>query len=427
MVLVVARPRASPSPSSPPHATTARQQAAQRQQHAADHRRQSRARPSPTVTAAWRPSNGSGWPSRPRPAPAPGTGRTPARASTTGRRARGRRWPASPPTTTSTSPSTTSPSRSPSAASGSSAGTPGTAATRRSSSSSTRSIDIGAGVRWLREQAGVDTVVILGNSGGGSLMGAYQSQATDPSIEPTVGPAAPRRGARPPAGRPLRLGQRPPGPARGAHRVDGSGGHRRDRPAVGGPGPRHVRPRPRPAVPTGLRRALPGRPGGPQRPHHRVGARRARAPPGGAARGTASSTCTGCGPTSGSPTSRIDPSDRVAGCYAGDPRGANFGPFAIGGTSTLRSWLSMWSLETSQCRGAPHLERITVPSLVVQSLADRGVFPSDAHAIHDALAADDKTLELRPRRALLRGHRPRRGRRPRGRPGSRAAPSHPPR
>jgi pimeloyl-ACP methyl ester carboxylesterase len=92
----------------------------------------------------------------------------------------------------------------------------------------------------------------------------------------------------------------------------------------------------------------------------------------------------------------LDPSDRVAGCYAGDPRGANFGPFAIGGTSTLRSWLSMWSLETSQCRGAPHLERITVPSLVVQSLADRGVFPSDARAIHDALAAEDKTLELLP-------------------------------
>src|SRR5215211_4262678 len=48
-------------------------------------------------------------------------------------------------------------------------------------------VDIGAGVRWLREQAGVDTVVILGNSGGGSLMGAYQSQAMDPSIEPTEG------------------------------------------------------------------------------------------------------------------------------------------------------------------------------------------------------------------------------------------------
>jgi pimeloyl-ACP methyl ester carboxylesterase len=92
----------------------------------------------------------------------------------------------------------------------------------------------------------------------------------------------------------------------------------------------------------------------------------------------------------------LDPSDRKPGCYAGDPRAASFGPFAIGGTSTLRSWLSMWSLETSQCRGAPHLQRITVPSLVIQSLADRGVFPSDAQAIHDALAAKDKSLEQLP-------------------------------
>ena len=30
--------------------------------------------------------------------------------------------------------------------------------------------EIGVGVRWLREQAGVDRVVLLGNSGGGSLM-----------------------------------------------------------------------------------------------------------------------------------------------------------------------------------------------------------------------------------------------------------------
>jgi hypothetical protein len=37
-----------------------------------------------------------------------------------------------------------------------------------------------------------------------------------------------------------------------------------------------------------------------------------------------------------------------------------------------------------------------VPSLVVQSLADRGVFPSDARAIHDGLAADDKELEFVP-------------------------------
>jgi pimeloyl-ACP methyl ester carboxylesterase len=92
----------------------------------------------------------------------------------------------------------------------------------------------------------------------------------------------------------------------------------------------------------------------------------------------------------------LDPSDRRPGCYAGDPKRANLGPFGIGRTNTLRSWLSMWSRRESQCVGAPHLAQIDVPSLVVQSTADRGVFPSDARAIHDALAADDKALHLVP-------------------------------
>ncbi|MDQ2649192.1 MAG: alpha/beta hydrolase, partial [Actinomycetota bacterium] len=48
-------------------------------------------------------------------------------------------------------------------------------------------VDIGVGVRWLREVAGVDTVVLLGNSGGGSLMAAYQSQAVDPNVQPAPG------------------------------------------------------------------------------------------------------------------------------------------------------------------------------------------------------------------------------------------------
>ncbi len=48
-------------------------------------------------------------------------------------------------------------------------------------------IDIGAGVRWLKEEAGVDQVVILGNSGSGSLMGAYQSQALGVTMTPTPG------------------------------------------------------------------------------------------------------------------------------------------------------------------------------------------------------------------------------------------------
>ena len=43
-------------------------------------------------------------------------------------------------------------------------------------------IDISVGVKWLREEAGVERVVILGNSGGGSLMGAYQAEAVAPTL-----------------------------------------------------------------------------------------------------------------------------------------------------------------------------------------------------------------------------------------------------
>ena len=93
----------------------------------------------------------------------------------------------------------------------------------------------------------------------------------------------------------------------------------------------------------------------------------------------------------------IDPSEREVGrCYAGDPKTANFSPRGIGLTNTLRTWLSMWSLKDSHCRGAPHLQRITQPALVVQSTGDTGVFPGDSTEIFKALGAQDKHLEMIP-------------------------------
>ena len=90
----------------------------------------------------------------------------------------------------------------------------------------------------------------------------------------------------------------------------------------------------------------------------------------------------------------IDPSDRAIGrCYAGDPKRANYSPFGIGHSCTLRTWLSMWSLEQSQCRGVPHLERIVAPALVLQSRGDTGVFPSDAELIFASLASESKRLD----------------------------------
>jgi alpha-beta hydrolase superfamily lysophospholipase len=91
----------------------------------------------------------------------------------------------------------------------------------------------------------------------------------------------------------------------------------------------------------------------------------------------------------------IEPSDRRPNsCYLGEPVKANYGVFGIGTLNTLRTWLSMWSLRTSQCTAAPHLRRISVPSLVVHATADTGVFESDARALYDAIGATDKRLEF---------------------------------
>jgi hypothetical protein len=87
----------------------------------------------------------------------------------------------------------------------------------------------------------------------------------------------------------------------------------------------------------------------------------------------------------------LDPSDRpTPACYLGDPARANRGVFGIGIMSTLRTWLEMWSLEDSRCGGAEHLAKIELPALVIQPTQDTGVFPSDAAAIFEALAASDK-------------------------------------
>ena len=80
----------------------------------------------------------------------------------------------------------------------------------------------------------------------------------------------------------------------------------------------------------------------------------------------------------------IEPSERRPNwCYLGDPMRANYGVFGVGTVSTLRSWLSMWSLRTSQCTAAPHLARITAPALVVHATAD-GELRRD---VQDAAAA----------------------------------------
>jgi len=256
-------------------------------------------------------------------------------------------------------------------------------------------VDIGAGVRWLREEAGVDIVVVVGNSGGGSLMGAYLSQAAEPSIESSSGLPLPDAVLDlPAADLYISLNAHPGRPEVLTAWMDPSVVDETDPLSIDPDLDLFAADR---ALP--LDRAFLDRYRAAQEArNHRVTAwTRAeldRLQAAGAWDRIFNLHRVWADPRFVDLS--LDPSDRAAGCYAGDPRRANYGPFAIGATSTLRSWMSMWSLETSQCRGAPHLGRITAPSLVVQSLADRGVFPSDARAIHEALAAEDKQLELVP-------------------------------
>ncbi|GAA2591739.1 alpha/beta hydrolase [Actinomadura fulvescens] len=266
--------------------------------------------------------------------------------------------------------------------------------------------EIGVGVRWLRERAGVERVVLLGNSGGGSLMAAYQSQAVEPNVTPVAGMrpvpaiedlpagdlfvALAAHSGRPevltawmdpsitdeadalsvdPALDPFDSGNGPPYSAEFQARYRAAQRARNERITD---------------WVLGRLAALDGTRARDQLFNlHRTWADLRMIDP------------------------SIEPSDRRPNrCYQGDPLKANYGVFGIGSLCTLRTWLSMWSLRTSQCVAAPHLRRITVPSLVIHATADECVYDSDARAVHGALAAPDKRLELVKDDHYLRGSRP---------------------
>lgn len=254
-------------------------------------------------------------------------------------------------------------------------------------------IDIGAGVRWLREEAGVERVVILGNSGGGSLMGAYQSQAASPNIRPSHGMKLPEAV--------LNLPQADLYIALAAHL---------GRPEVltAWMDPSVVDENDPSATDASLDMYNPDN-GPPYSPEFVKKYRAAQIARNDRitdwainelerlkARGVSDRlfTLQRTWADLRMMDASIDPSSRKIGlCYAGEPRAANYGTFGIGTCNTLRTWLSMWSLRESQCGGAPHLRRITLPSLVISANADTGVYPSDAKALFDALAAADKRIE----------------------------------
>ncbi len=205
-------------------------------------------------------------------------------------------------------------------------------------------IDIGAGMTWLREKAGVERIVILGNSGGGSLMGAYQAEATAPTLI-TTGPVKEALAVLKPADLYISLNAHPGRPEVLTNWLDASVADEND--------------------PTKTDASLDpfNKDNGP--PYSADFIARYRA-----AQRARNQKITDWAKkelarlnAAGVPDRifalfrnwadlrfmdpAIDPSERPCpGCYAGDPARANRGPFGIGRANTLRAWLSMWSLET---------------------------------------------------------------------------------
>ncbi|MEZ5653443.1 MAG: alpha/beta hydrolase [Burkholderiaceae bacterium] len=258
-------------------------------------------------------------------------------------------------------------------------------------------LDLGAAVRHAREQLGFRSVVLLGWSGGGALSMFYQSQAEKPTITET------------PAGDPVDLSAADLQPAdavilEAAHRsrahcladwidpsvVDEHDPDRRD--------PRFDLYSPdlpvRPPYPADwlaeYRSAQLAR-------MRRITARVQETLETLRRRGTAEVE-------RGFVTHRtmaeprfldgtIDPNDRVIGtCYLGVPETVNTGPVGLGRFSTLRAWLSQWSLDHSRADGETCAARMQAPLLAIEHTGDDAVPQPDIWLMHAAAASADKSM-----------------------------------
>lgn len=251
-------------------------------------------------------------------------------------------------------------------------------------------VDIGVGVRWLREVQGIETVVLLGNSGGGSLMAAYQAQAVHHHVTPLDG---------------MR-------PATGLTDLPAADGYVA---SAAHPGRPDVLTAWMDASVTDENDALATDPdldlfsarNGPPYSAEFIARYRAaqiarneaitdwaeaelkRVRAAGYSDRPFTVLRTWADPRMVDPA--LEPTRRQANmCYAGPPVKANRSAYGIAAACTLRNWIGMWSLRHAQTRAEPHLALIDCPALVINADQDTGVYPSDAQRIHDALGSADK-------------------------------------
>ncbi len=89
----------------------------------------------------------------------------------------------------------------------------------------------------------------------------------------------------------------------------------------------------------------------------------------------------------------LDPSERDAGSlFSYRPDLTNYMEFGFGRVCTPRSWLSTWSAVSSNADFVKNAPAIEVPALVVYYEGDNAIFPSESRKAFDAIGSEDKEL-----------------------------------
>jgi len=93
----------------------------------------------------------------------------------------------------------------------------------------------------------------------------------------------------------------------------------------------------------------------------------------------------------------IDPSTRDAGSlFSYRPDLTNYMEFGFARVTTPRAWLSTWSGVSSNAAVELNAPRVTIPSLVMSYTGDNAIFPGDAQGAYDALGSSDKRIANAP-------------------------------
>jgi hypothetical protein len=91
----------------------------------------------------------------------------------------------------------------------------------------------------------------------------------------------------------------------------------------------------------------------------------------------------------------LDPSERALGSiFAPRPDLFNYHVFGLGRVVTPDAWLSTWSGISSHANLLRNIAKVTVPTLVVGAMADQDIFVSDVRAEFAASGAADKRIEF---------------------------------